>query len=182
MPAQKKTKRKPPPPSQKPPEEWNGPARVTSTGRVMPISPGRPRKVLDAKIAERLARSGHTVGEAADILGVSRETFHLRLNDDPEFSAAWARGKAQRARWLRGKQDALVNDGSVAMAIFLGKNELGQSDSPKIDVSITHEMRFVAEWSDGSVIRKELPAAGEDVEVLEAEPVDDAEWSDEEAS
>jgi len=51
-----------------------------------------------------------------------------------------------------------------------------------IDVRLTHEMWCVAEWSDGSVIRKELPAAGEDVEVLEAEPVDDAEWSDEEAS
>jgi hypothetical protein len=89
--------------------------------------PGRPAKEIDWRLAEKLAEIACTDEEIASICGVSHETL-VRRKRDPEIAemltAARSRGKAS----LRRIQWKLAQGGNAAMAIFLGKNLLGQRD------------------------------------------------------
>jgi hypothetical protein len=81
-----------------------------------------PRKPLDMQRVEDLARMGATAKEIADILGVSMRTIYRRCGKlliklDGEWHAR-----------LRGLQRKAANDGNIAMLIWLGKQELGQSE------------------------------------------------------
>lgn len=164
-------------------EQWSGPAHVTKTGRIMPISPGRPRKQIDPKQLYQLARHGHTKEEAAAIIGLNIKSLYARLAEDPSLIAEWDRGKADLAGRIRRKQisKALGGKGDTVMLIWAGKQYCGQSDNVA-QVKLTgHDggpVRFVAEWADNSVIRREIPE-GEvvDGEALE-DTSEDAEWSE----
>jgi hypothetical protein len=68
-----------------------------------------------------------TEAEAAAVLGVSINTFKKFLADCPEARAAFDDGRGQGRMSLRRKQFALAEK-NAAVAIFLGKNYLGQSD------------------------------------------------------
>lgn len=68
-----------------------------------------------------------TEAEAAAVLGVSVNTFKKFLADCPEARAAFDDGRGQGRMSLRRKQFALAEK-NAAVAIFLGKNYLGQSD------------------------------------------------------
>ena len=68
-----------------------------------------------------------TEAEAAAVLSVSVNTFKKFLADCPEARAAFDDGRGQGRMSLRRKQFALAEK-NAAVAIFLGKNYLGQSD------------------------------------------------------
>lgn len=97
---------------------------------------GRPRKLLpDEQTLNRvrgLASIFCTLAEAAKVLGVTEKTFIEFLNMFTAAREAWDEGQAGGKVSLRRQQVAMAQD-NVAMAIFLGKNYLGQSDKRTLE-------------------------------------------------
>lgn len=88
-----------------------------------PKKRGRPRKEIDMVQLEKLAMMQCTYDELAAWFDVDKAT--LSRNFATEIDKGREKGKMS----LRRKQWKLA-DTSAAMAIFLGKNYLGQSDNP----------------------------------------------------
>ena len=89
---------------------------------------GRPEyKFTDEQIAkaEELALNGCQNGTIATIIGCDDETLKKYLS--PKLT----KKRAERKVWLRKTQNTLAET-NIAMAIFLGKNELGQEDKKTI--------------------------------------------------
>ena len=86
---------------------------------------------LDHKQIAKLAEVGCTNREIADILYCSHDTLETKYID------ALREGRATRKQKLRNKQYQVAMDGNTAMLIFLGKNDLGQSDKHEVDHTIT---------------------------------------------
>lgn len=84
-----------------------------------------------------LASRGATQHDAARIFGIPPRTFESRLGsvteDDTETQdrKAWELGRAQFRQELRDLQLVAARRGNTVMLIWLGKNELDQSDQPK---------------------------------------------------
>lgn len=68
--------------------------------------------------------------EAGAFFDVSRSAFERFMEREPAAKEAWAAGAASFRMSLRRKQFALA-DTNAGMAIFLGKNYLGQRDVPE---------------------------------------------------
>ena len=99
---------------------------------------GRPRKEIDQKIFEKLCALQCTQKEIQSWFEVSDKTLFAwcRRAYGENFSVIWAQ-KAEKGKIsLRRKQWHLAEK-SPAMAIFLGKNILGQSD--KVEQVITDD-------------------------------------------
>jgi hypothetical protein len=94
-------------------------------------APGRPLKLLadDQTIAtvSGLAKIQCTHREAAAVLGVARETFEKFLGREEKARAAWENGQQSGLASLRRRQFAMAET-NAAMAIWLGKQYLGQKD------------------------------------------------------
>lgn len=103
-----------------------------------PNKGGRPRKLLPDEntlnAVRGMAQIFCTLAEAGKVLGVTEKTFIEFLNTFTAAREAWDTGQASGRVSLRRQQVAMAKD-NVAMAIFLGKNYLGQSDKQ------THEHR-----------------------------------------
>lgn len=84
---------------------------------------GRPKKVIDYESVEKLAMLMCTEEEIANYLGISART----LQKDEEFLRIYKKGLDFGKMSLRRTQFKLAQKSS-AMAIFLGKQYLGQSD------------------------------------------------------
>ena len=84
---------------------------------------GRPKFVIDYKIAENLASIMCTQQEIASVLGCDVRT----LQRDEEFCRIYKNGQEKGKMALRRTQWKLAEK-SVPMAIFLGKQYLGQKD------------------------------------------------------
>lgn len=82
----------------------------------------RPKLELNKKEIENYATLGASNREIAKMLGVDQGTIRKR------FSAVLAKARGTRRLKLRSMQWKAAETGNVAMLIFLGKNELGQSD------------------------------------------------------
>lgn len=85
---------------------------------------GRPKKVVDLEMVERLAHIQCTHAEIASALNVSVDT----LARNPHFAEVYKRGAEGGRKSLRRMQFECANRGNVAMQIWLGKQYLGQSD------------------------------------------------------
>lgn len=93
---------------------------------------GRPSLIIneDGKnMIETLAGLSCTDEEIADALGTTCDTLHNE-NNDAVFSECKKRGFSTGKISLRRAQRRLAEK-SAAMAIFLGKNILGQRDYPE---------------------------------------------------
>jgi hypothetical protein len=101
---------------------------------------GRPPKLQPTdetiKTIEGLAKIQCTNAEAAAVLSVSRETFEKFLGDHLKASEAWNNGKDGGKASLRRIQFGLAQKGNTAMAIWLGKQYLGQKDKQEIDQNV----------------------------------------------
>ena len=82
---------------------------------------GRPKKEIDENVVKNLAGILCTMKEIAAVVGCSVDTLERR------FADIIKEGREQGKASLRRKQFKLA-DKSAAMAIFLGKNYLGQRD------------------------------------------------------
>lgn len=111
-----------------------------------PGKAGRPRKLhpddATIKTLKALAKIHCTTKEYAAALGVTEPTF-LKFRDDyPEIIASLDEGNGLGKISLRRTQFALASK-NAAMAIFLGKNLLGQTDKLDVGGEINVPVRFV---------------------------------------
>lgn len=110
---------------------------------------GRPPVVIDKRQFEALCAIQCTKEEISFVLGCDADTLNgwcKREYKDAKgkpmtFSAVFRQKRANGAASLRRMQWKLAEK-SAAMAIFLGKNILGQSDNPEtaIDQENTDEL------------------------------------------
>src|SRR5215471_7415393 len=84
------------------------------------------RADIDLIELEKLCSLHPTDSEIASWFGVSTKTIERRKNE-PAFAEAMERGRSRGKLNLRRIQHKLAENNAV-MAIFLGKNLLGQSD------------------------------------------------------
>ena len=93
---------------------------------------GRPRKVIDWEQVQKLISINCTQLEICDFVGCDRETLdnHCKEIFGVSFSDFFNQKKGSSKWRLRKIQFALAEQGSAAMAIFLGKHLLGQTDKP----------------------------------------------------
>lgn len=91
---------------------------------------GRPRKKLDKELFERLCSIMCTQEEICGVFGITDKTLTRWCKEtyNKNFSEAYKMLSADGKISLRRKQFKLA-DKSPAMAIFLGKQYLGQKDN-----------------------------------------------------
>lgn len=91
---------------------------------------GRPRIEIDQKTFESLCGIQCTLNEIAGVIGCSEDTVErwCKRTYDMSFADTFKRHSAKGKMSLRRTQFRLAEK-SAAMAIFLGKNYLGQKDS-----------------------------------------------------
>ena len=98
---------------------------------------GRPKIEIDEELLYKLATIHCTMKEMVDIIGVSEDT--LKRN----FAHIIAKGKSEGKMRLRRKQVEVAMSGNHTMLIWLGKQMLGQSESPTAD-----DVKQILPWSD----------------------------------
>lgn len=89
---------------------------------------GRPRIEFDLKRVETLGIIHAPYSLIAKDFGVSDSTIDDRMQNDPDFRAAYARGQRRTNEQLRSKQIQVALNGNVRMLIWLGKQNLGQME------------------------------------------------------
>ena len=80
---------------------------------------------------EKLALLSPSVEEVAAVFEVAKRTVQRYLKKK-EYAEAYERGKGKRRVSLKRSQYQLAMKGNCTMLIWLGKNELGQSDEPEL--------------------------------------------------
>lgn len=96
---------------------------------------GRPRKEIDQQVFENLCHLQCTEEEIADFFKCSVDTIGnwCKRTYKTTFSEAYIKYSAGGKISLRRTQFKLAEK-SAAMAIFLGKQYLGQKDDMRVDV------------------------------------------------
>ena len=92
------------------------------------MSVGRPKIQIDYNTVEKLANIQCTQEEIASFLGISVRT----LQRDEEFCRIYKKGQENGKMSLRRMQYKLAEK-NTAMAIFLGKQYLGQKDNIEVE-------------------------------------------------
>jgi len=82
---------------------------------------------------ENLCKLNVTHDEIAHYFNVSTKTVQRRYNEEPDFAEAVDRGRSMGKISLRRIQMGLAEDGNATMAVWLGKQLLGQTDKQEID-------------------------------------------------
>ena len=92
---------------------------------------GRPPKAFDHELFEKLCYIHCSGAEIAGIMRMDLDTLYVKVKDyyNVDFSEAYARLAANGKASLRRIQFELAKK-NPSMAIFLGKNYLGQKESP----------------------------------------------------
>lgn len=111
--------------------------------RPMARKPGRPQTVIDYEIVEKLASIFCTQEEIAAFLSVPLSTCQKR----DEFRKVYKKGLETAKISLRRKQFKLA-DKNATMAIFLGKNYLGQRDFKETEDPKAHTDDRLKEIAD----------------------------------
>lgn len=95
---------------------------------------GRPQKEIDQSLFEKLCGLQCTLTEIAGIFDCSEDTIErwCKRTYDEGFAETYKKHSAAGKLSLRRAQFRLAEK-SAAMAIFLGKNYLGQSDHVVIE-------------------------------------------------
>jgi hypothetical protein len=83
---------------------------------------GRPKANIDVEVVKAMASVGATNTDIADYIGVSDVTIRNRFFD------VLLKCRADRRNKLREMQWQAAQKGNTAMLIWLGKQELGQSE------------------------------------------------------
>ena len=104
---------------------------------------GRPPAIqADAKTLKVIRGLGEiqaTTRECAAVMGVSHQTLIATFQRLPELARAYEAGKEEGKVSLRRTQFRLAQT-NAAMAIFLGKNILDQTDKQDITANVTQDV------------------------------------------
>lgn len=111
--------------------------RKTATKEVEGVVVGRDKKVIPPQEVYKLAQMGCKNQEIADWFGLDENT--LTYN----FSVELLKGRESLKQSLRQAQIRLALSGNATMLIWLGKNILGQSESP-----LDSEANAPLPWND----------------------------------
>lgn len=95
----------------------------------------RPKLPIDPKVVQNYAKLGATNVEIAGLYGCDEGTIRKG------YSEYLVKGRSERNIRLRQRQYRLAMKGNPVMLIWLGKQDLGQSDKQKQDVSQTIVIR-----------------------------------------
>ena len=129
--AKRATKKKKAPARKKAPRQKSAadlPISPQREGQLASDKMGRPPIEIDVKQVTQLAQIGCTDEEIGSVLGCSTDTIGRRKKADPTFADAIEKGRAIRRSSLRRKQTEVAEAGNVTMLIWLGKQELDQTD------------------------------------------------------
>ena len=109
--------------------------------------PGRPKLNIDGDKISKWISYGATIREIADVENCSEDHIHTVFRDK------LTKGKAERNIRLRKAQFELAWGGNCSMLIWLGKQYLGQKDTPDPDKeSLPTGFDIQLIDSDGSVV------------------------------
>lgn len=108
---------------------------------------GRPPIPIDMEELEKLAAMQCTASEIAAWFNCTRETIQRRLNK-PEYRDTLEKGRGKGMVSLRRTQFRLAET-NAGMAIFLGKNYLGQSDKTETVHSGSLDLKGIMQELDG---------------------------------
>lgn len=111
--------------------------RKTATKEVEGVVVGRDKKIIPPQEVYKLAQIGCKNQEIADWFGLDENT--LTYN----FSVELLKGRESLKQSLRQAQIRLALSGNATMLIWLGKNILGQSESP-----LDSEANAPLPWND----------------------------------
>lgn len=114
-----------------------------------PRSRAREPKKLTPEFVFACGKLFCTQEEIGDLCGLSQGRISTILNEDPILAQAFRTGRAQGKMSLRRAQaKKAITDGNLVAQIWLGKQELGQSDKQEThetqDLNIT--VQYVAAW------------------------------------
>ena len=103
---------------------------------------GRPKAVIDKEELKKLCAGigGLTLEEVGSYFNLDRRTIRRHAERDPEIQEIIELGRDQTTLSIRRRQFQLLamdNSAAVTMAIWLGKQYLGQRDSYEVEVSAT---------------------------------------------
>lgn len=90
---------------------------------------GRPKKVIDYALVEKLANIQCTEAEISEILEISTRT----LQKDEEFLRIYKKGLESGKSSLRRLQWRAAEKGNPTMLVWLGKQYLNQKDKSEIE-------------------------------------------------
>lgn len=93
----------------------------------------RPRKTVDEKAILELSSKGRTMNEIAAYCNVSVATLERR------FAETIKRGRSLMRGSLRSRQYEVAMSGNPTMLVWLGKQELEQTDKAEFTGSVKHE-------------------------------------------
>lgn len=96
---------------------------------------GRPKKEFDKSIFENLCNIHCTKSEIADVFECDENTLndYCKRTYNDTFSVLYKRLSSGGKTSLRRMQWKSAENGNVTMQIFLGKQYLGQKDTPDTD-------------------------------------------------
>lgn len=100
-----------------------------------------------AQYVTKLASFGCTIEEIAGEIGVSVPTL-TNARNKTLFYEAFQKGSFQFKTSIRVSQSRIMKKGSAPMAIFLGKNYLGQKDTITQDIPATALSEFAKAMSE----------------------------------
>ncbi len=110
---------------------------------------GKPKKVItpaQMRKAEGYAFDGCQNGTIATLMGWA-DAFISERND---IRKRLTKKRAERKVWLRQTQDQHAEGGNgAAMSIFLGKNELGQTDKTEVEIDASEKFQGFMDWLIG---------------------------------
>jgi hypothetical protein len=138
---------------------------------------GRPKKVIDLDLVQKLAHIQCTHTEIASTLNVSVDT----LTRNKHFAEVYKRGTEGGRKSLRRLQFESAAKGNVTMQIWLGKQYLDQTDEVRHQISsglvCIHLPRLPdASNAPGSLgIDRQLIEAGDTEDSIEVTPASERE-------
>ena len=98
---------------------------------------GRPRTEIDPDELRKLLKLHCTIAEISAFFSCNRRTIERRMSESPEFAEIIEHGRSDGMLSVRRKQFEIMEGGNPTMAIWLGKQLLGQRD--QIDTISEHK-------------------------------------------
>lgn len=116
----------------------NAASKSKDSSKLKPVlepkrSAGRPKVIIDWSAVDKYLKAGCTGTGIAGILGIHQNTLYdaCRRTNMCDFSAYSQQKKAEGDDMLRAKQFDMAMEGDRVMAIWLGKQRLGQRETPQ---------------------------------------------------
>lgn len=99
---------------------------------------GRPEKEFNWEVLDAILQYGASKLDCAELTGVSEDTIDRRIKEEhgKNFSEYREAKKSKMRMKLRQKQFEMALKGNVPLLIWLGKNELGQSDKNEMEAKL----------------------------------------------